>query len=85
MQPVQTEHGRDHLTSLHLLLHVVKGSPSHLPHVHNGSGAVLQRLGKLKARGHLALAKLDVQPDVKPAIFCYLDLCFNHKTTTLSP
>lgn len=61
-----------------------KGLP-HLPHVHNGFGAVLQRVGKLKARDHLALAKLDVQPDLKPAIFCYLNLCFNDKTTTLSP
>lgn len=57
----------------------------HLPHIRSGSGAVLQRVRKLKARDRLALVKLDMQPDVKPALFCYLDLCFNRKTTTLSP
>lgn len=41
---------------------------SHLPHVCNGSGTVLQRVGKLKVRDHLALAKLDVHSDVKLAI-----------------
>lgn len=45
---------------------------------------ILQRLGKLKARDHLALVKLNEQADVKPAIFCCLDLCVNHKPTTLT-
>lgn len=62
---------------------LTKALPHH-PHVHNSSKAILQRVGKLKDRDHLALAKPGVQPDVKTAIFCYLNMCFSQKTTTLS-
>lgn len=57
----------------------------HPPHICHGSGDALQRLGKLKARDHVALAKLNEQPDVKLAIFRCLSLCFNHKPTIFTP